>query len=184
MSKTTKILALLFHLVIVLSSCGDQKSLDADREGRLEAVFESLKGSDAGALAANLSGLSREQASTLLDRISTSWGDLAKLESTGDEPPNQSHKGTMEIIVHWGADATDAGSWLELRSPEAPGRSLRIGILFGKESSEGRQFLAVEWQDEIKKVGKGEHVTSDVREDLQAEGAGEYLPARGESNPE
>ncbi|MGI9244841.1 MAG: hypothetical protein ACR2RV_28820 [Verrucomicrobiales bacterium] len=59
--------------------------------------------------------------------------------------PKALDKGEMEIVVQWGAGATDSGSWLELESPAVAGYLLRIGLMFPKKSVAAKQFLAVQF---------------------------------------
>ncbi len=173
MSKIIKMLALLCSLVPVLNGFADQKSLDADRSGKLEAVFESLKKSDAEALASTLPGLQEKEALAVIQRNSIHWGDLTKLSTTKERLAEPSDKGSMEIVVHWGSGTTSSGRWMELRSREFPNWQMRIGLLFPTGSSDAKQFLAVEWNCESKPAERGEHQVGEAARPLKSGPEGE-----------
>ena len=120
------------------------EEVDSSMKTTLAAVFDALKKSDAQALAANMPGLSREEAAAMVQRIASQWGDLSKL-MIAEEFPAQLDKGDMKVIADWGTKATSTGKWLNLRSDAAPGRWLRVGLLYAKNNTQPRQLLAVEW---------------------------------------
>ena len=126
-----------------------QLALDAERAVRLSAIFDALKKSDTELLAANLPGISREEAGVMIQKISAEWGDLSKLTIT-EKSPVKRNIGDMKVIFQCWTKATNAGRWFELRSDAAPGRQMQIGFLFAKGDSLPGQFLAVEWPEDPK----------------------------------
>ncbi len=145
MSRFIQAFVILFQLGLASSGFCNQEKLDTDRARKLQTVFESIQHGNKTELASCLPGLSEEEASKMLKKISEHWGDASKLVKAGIDPGEKLDKGKMKTIVHWGSENTQIGKWFSLHSPEAKGTVMRIGLLFPKGSSEARQFLAVEW---------------------------------------
>lgn len=138
---------ILFHLVLASSGCGNQDKLGADRTQNLQAVFEAIQHGSNTKLASLIRGLSEEEASKIVKKISEHWGDPAKLVKAGSDPGDKLGKGIMKTIVHWGSESTQPGKWFNLKSPGSKGSVMRIDLLFPKGSSDPRQLLAVEWDE-------------------------------------
>lgn len=146
MSRLIQAFVILFQLVLASSGSCNQEKLDADRTRKLQTLFESIQHGSKTELAACLPGLSEEEASKMLKKISEHWGDVSKLVHAGRDPGDKWDKGRMKTIVQWGSESTQVGKWFTLSSPEAKETTvMRIGLLFPKGSSEARQILAVEW---------------------------------------
>lgn len=145
MSRSIQAFVILFQLVLASSGFCNQEKLDADRTRKLQTVFESIQHGNKTELASCLPGLSEEEASKMLKKISERWGDASKLVKEGSDPGDKLDKGKMKTIVHWGSESTQIGKWFSLSSPASKVTVMRIGLLFPKGSSEPRQFLAVEW---------------------------------------
>ena len=145
MKKCIQTFVVLVQLAFASGGFCNQEELDARRTRKLQGVFEAIQQGDKTALASLLSGLSSEEASKMLNTLSKHWGDAGKLVKVEDNADEKLDKGKMKTIVHWGTESTQAGTWLRLSSPDAKGTVMRIGLLFPKDSSEARQFMAVEW---------------------------------------
>lgn len=163
-------LLVLTGLFIISSRIhADQELLQQQRTARLETVFESLRMRDPGTLASCLTGLSEQEASALIQTISASWGDLAKLRATGERLPSHFDKGNMNPVARWGSKPTQTGVWMLLRSDDASNRWLRIGLLFASEESDARQLWAVEWRDEANPVTASHHEVTESTESAQGD---------------
>jgi len=159
----TRILALLLIQIIAATPAFcDQDSIDKARSARLKQAVAALASADAGTLRTVLSSehqtMSKDEASALLKNITTSWGDLKKLEEINEAGIETTlNKGDMHVLAHWGASPTQYGKWLLFRSPDRKDYYLRIGLLFAKDSDLAGQFVASEFPARQKKTpGKPE----------------------------
>jgi hypothetical protein len=148
--KTTLLSILLIQTIVASSAFCKEDSLDNARSAKLKQVVTALATADADALQSVLSGehqtISKEEASSLLKTITTSWGDLKMLEEINEaELQTTFNKGDMHVIAHWGKLPTQYGKWMLFRTPNRENYYLRIGLLFGKGSEHAGQFVACEF---------------------------------------
>lgn len=147
--KTYILTLLLIQMIVTVSGCSGQKSLDKARIAKLKQTVTALVSDDANMLRDALSGehqtISSEEATALFKKITDSWGDVKMLEEINEaDRKTNFNKGDMQVLAHWGALPTQEGKWMLFRSPNRKDYDLRLGLLFGKSSDHVGQFVAFE----------------------------------------
>ncbi len=150
MKKAQTLILFLLQLLLATAAFGSQDSIDEERSAKLKQALAALASADGEALRSVLSSehqaISSETAASLVAKITSSWGDMEKLEPV-DEASLKTpfDKGDMHVLARWGTLPTQYGRWMLFRGEERKDRYLRIGLLFAKGGTEIGQFVAAEF---------------------------------------
>lgn len=148
--KTHIIFMLVLQILGAGAALGSQDSLGQRRTARLNQAVAALVSADADSLRAVMTGerqaISKEEALSILKKVTDAWGELRKLEEVNEADLKTTFdKGDMQILVHWGTTPTQYGVWKLFRSDKRKDSYLRIGLLFAKGSDQVGQFIVAEF---------------------------------------
>lgn len=125
---------------------GGQALLDQQRATKLGAAVISLVSTNADSLCAVLNSdrqeISKEEALSIIEKIKHSFGELGNLEEIDEADLSRKlNAEDLDMVVHWGSQATHFGRWKLFRSDKQKDSYLRVGLLFHKGSAQVGQFV-------------------------------------------